>query len=38
MVYTYTGMLFSLETNEILIHVTTLMNFKGIKVRKINQT
>ena len=38
MVYTYNGVSFTLNKNEILIHVVTRMNLKDIMLSEINQT
>ena len=38
MVYTYNGVSFTLNKNEILIHDVTRMNLKDIMLSEINQT
>ena len=38
MVYTYNGVSFTLNKNEILIHIITCMNLKDIMLSEINQT
>ena len=37
MVYTYNGVSFTLNKNEILIHVVTRMNLKDIMLSEISQ-